>query len=130
MTREAGPRCRPGPESDCSAVWLRSRRLQPGDRRLVDQRSHKPDLVETTLRTALDGRQPNGRRAHPSQRPRQPVQLPRHRPGLLGPGIAASMGGRGDAYDYALMETFFGTLTIEMVAAAAAVADPPGERGP
>ena len=48
---------------------------------------------------------------------------------LLGPGIAAGMGGRGGAYDYALMETFFGTLTIEMVGAAA-VADPPGGRGP
>jgi hypothetical protein len=34
---------------------------------------------------------------------------------LVDVGIVASMGGKGDAYDNAMMESFFGTLKLELI---------------
>jgi putative transposase len=72
-------------------------------------------LVEAALQMALDRRQPvAGGLIHHSDRGSQYTAYAFGQR-LLDAGIAASMGSRGDAYDNALMETFFGTLKIELV---------------
>jgi putative transposase len=72
-------------------------------------------LVEAALRMALDRRQPvAGGLIHHSDRGSQYTAYAFGQR-LLDAGITASMGSRGDAYDNALMETFFGTLKVELV---------------
>ena len=73
------------------------------------------ELVEAALQMALDRRQPiAGGLIHHSDRGSQYTAYAFGQR-LLDAGITASMGSRGDAYDNALMETFFGTLKIELV---------------
>jgi putative transposase len=75
----------------------------------------KVELVETALQMALDRRQPiGGGLIHHSDRGSQYTSFAFGQR-LIDAGITASMGSRGDAYDNALMETFFGTLKIELV---------------
>jgi putative transposase len=75
----------------------------------------KVELVEAALQMALDRRQPlGGGLIHHSDRGSQYTSFAFGQR-LIDAGIAASMGSKGDAYDNALMETFFGTLKIELV---------------
>ena len=76
----------------------------------------KLELVKTALQMALDRRRPpaGGGLVHHSDRGSQYTAYAFGQR-LLDAGIAASMGSKGDAYDNALMETFFGTLKIELV---------------
>jgi putative transposase len=75
----------------------------------------KLELVEAALQMALDRRRPaGGGLIHHSDRGSQYTSYAFGQR-LIDAGIAASMGSKGDAYDNALMETFFGTLKIELV---------------
>ena len=76
----------------------------------------KLELVETTLQMALDRRRPaaGSGLVHHSDRGSQYTAYAFGQR-LVDAGIAASMGSKGDAYDNALMESFFGTLKIELV---------------
>jgi transposase InsO family protein len=73
------------------------------------------EFVDAALRMALDrrGAVPAGL-IHHSDRGSQYTAFAfgQH---LLDAGIAASMGSKGDAYDNAMMESFFGTLKIELI---------------
>jgi putative transposase len=76
----------------------------------------KLELVETALQMALDRRRPaiGSGLVHHSDRGSQYTAYAFGQR-LIDAGIAASMGSKGDAYDNALMESFFGTLKIELV---------------
>jgi putative transposase len=76
----------------------------------------KLELVQTALQMALDRRRPptGSGLVHHSDRGSQYTAYAFGQR-LLDAGIAASMGSKGDAYDNALMESFFGTLKIELV---------------
>lgn len=76
----------------------------------------KLELVETALQMALDRRRPpvGSGLVHHSDRGSQYTAYAFGQR-LLDAGIAASMGSKGDAYDNALMESFFGTLKIELI---------------
>jgi putative transposase len=76
----------------------------------------KLKLVEAALQMALNRRRPpvGSGLVHHSDRGSQYTAYAFGQR-LLDAGIAASMGSKGDAYDNALMETFFGTLKIELV---------------
>jgi len=76
----------------------------------------KLELVETALQMAVDRRRPppGGGLVHHSDRGSQYTAYAFGQR-LLDAGIAASMGSKGDAYDNALMESFFGTLKIELI---------------
>jgi len=73
-------------------------------------------LVETALQMALDRRRPpaGSGLVHHSDRGSQYTAYAFGQR-LLDAGIAASMGSKGDAYDNAMMESFFGTLKIELI---------------
>jgi putative transposase len=76
----------------------------------------KLELVDTALQMALNRRGPaaDSGLIHHSDRGSQYTAYAFGQR-LLDAGIAASMGSRGDAFDNALMESFFGTLKIELV---------------
>jgi putative transposase len=76
----------------------------------------KLELVETALQMALGRRRPaiGSGLVHHSDRGSQYTAYAFGQR-LIDAGIAASMGSKGDAYDNALMESFFGTLKIELV---------------
>jgi putative transposase len=71
-------------------------------------------LVETALDMALSSRQPRAGLLHHSDRGSQYTSLG-YRRLLEGYGIVLSMSGKGEPYDNALMESFFGTLKAECV---------------
>ena len=74
------------------------------------------DLVDNALQMALARRESRPRTGliHHSDRGSQYTSYAfgQH---LIDAGIAASMGRKGDAYDNAMIESFFGTLKIELV---------------
>lgn len=73
-------------------------------------------LVDDALQMAIDrrGAQLSAGLIHHSDRGSQytAFSFGQH---LLDAGIVASMGSKGDAYDNAMMESFFGTLKIELI---------------
>jgi putative transposase len=71
-------------------------------------------LVDTALTAALARRGRTHALVHHSDRGSQYTAFAfgQH---LLDAGITASMGSKGDAYDNAMMESFFGTLKIELI---------------
>lgn len=70
-------------------------------------------LVEQAARMALTRRQPEPGLLHHSDRGSQ--YTADYRELLAQSGIVVSMSGKGDCYDNALMESFFGTLKSECV---------------
>ena len=71
-------------------------------------------LVEQAARMALAQRQPEPGLLHHSDRGSQ-YSATDYRELLAQSGIVMSMSGKGDCYDNALMESFFGTLKSECV---------------
>ena len=71
-------------------------------------------LVEMALDMALASRQPRAGLLHHSDRGSQ-YTATAYRGLLEGHGIVMSMSGKGEPYDNALMESFFGTLKVECV---------------
>jgi len=71
-------------------------------------------LVDQAARMALARRHPEPGLLHHSDRGSQYTAAD-YRELLAGYGIAVSMSGKGDCYDNALMESFFGTLKTECV---------------
>ena len=71
-------------------------------------------LVEDALKMAVGRRQPLEGLVHHSDRGSQYTAAD-YRERLSQYGIVVSMSGKGDCYDNALMESFFGTLTSECV---------------
>jgi putative transposase len=77
--------------------------------------SHRDEeLVEHAARMALARRQPEAGLLHHSDRGSQYTAAD-YRERLSQHGIVVSMSGKGDCYDNALMESFFGTLKTECV---------------
>lgn len=74
----------------------------------------KTDLVEDALKMALDRRQPHPGLLHHSDRGSQYTSLG-YQTLLAKHHIQVSMSGRGNAYDNAMMESFFATLKTECV---------------
>jgi putative transposase len=73
------------------------------------------ELVEAALAMALQRRRPApSGLVHHSDRGSQYTSYSFGQR-LIDAGIAASMGSKGDAYDNAMMESFFGTLKIELI---------------
>lgn len=73
------------------------------------------ELVEAALAMALQRRRPDpSGLVHHSDRGSQYTSYGFGQR-LIAAGIAASMGSKGDAYDNAMMESFFGTLKIELI---------------
>ena len=72
------------------------------------------ELVETALSNALGARQPSTNLLHHSDRGSQYASTA-YRALLARHGIAASMSRRGECYDNAVVESFFGTLKQELV---------------
>jgi transposase InsO family protein len=72
------------------------------------------DLVDSALTMALGRRTATRELIHHSDRGSQYTSygFGQH---LIEAGIAASMGSKGDAYDNAMIESFFGTLKIELL---------------
>lgn len=72
------------------------------------------DLVDGALTMALRRRSATRQLVHHSDRGSQytSYSFGQH---LIEAGIAASMGSKGDAYDNAMIESFFGTLKIELL---------------
>jgi putative transposase len=89
-------------------------RLLAPDRRLVDGHAHALDAGRRALKMALARRRPGPGLIHHSNQGSQYVNLAFGRAARR-PGIAVSMGSRGDAYDNAVAETFFATLKKELV---------------
>jgi putative transposase len=77
-------------------------------------RSRAERLVEAALDMALASRQPRAGLLHHSDRGSQ-YTATAYRGLLEGSGIIMSMSGKGEPYDNALMESFFGTLKVECV---------------
>ena len=74
----------------------------------------RTELVETALDSALGSREPSADLLHHSDRGSQYASTSyRSRLGAL--GIDVSMSRRGDCYDNAVVESFFGTLKQELV---------------
>lgn len=77
--------------------------------------SRDEQLVERALEMALEGRQPKAGLVHHSDRGSQ-YTATAYRGLLECHGIRMSMSRKGEPYDNALMESFFGTLKAECVA--------------
>ncbi len=71
-------------------------------------------LVDDALTMALNRRGTTHGLVHHSDRGSQYTSF-RFGQHLVDAGIAASMGSKGDAYDNAMIESFFGTLKIELI---------------
>jgi putative transposase len=71
-------------------------------------------LVETALQMALGTRHPRAGLLHHADRGSQ-YTATAYRGLLQCHGIVLSMSGKGEPYDNALMESFFGTLEVECV---------------
>lgn len=74
----------------------------------------RSELVIDALGMALQGRRPNGSVIHHSDRGSQYTSLAFGKT-LSDAGVLPSMGRRGDAFDNALMESFFATLETELI---------------
>jgi len=74
----------------------------------------RTELVETALLAALGKREPSADLLHHSDRGCQYASIS-YRERLDALGIAVSMSRRGDCYDNAVVESFFGTLKQELV---------------
>ena len=74
----------------------------------------RTELVETALVAALGARDPSSDLLHHSDRGSQYASAS-YREKLAKHGIAVSMSRRGDCYDNAVVESFFGTLKQELV---------------
>jgi putative transposase len=74
----------------------------------------RAELVIDALGMALQGRRPNGGVIHHSDRGSQYTSLAFGKT-LSDAGVLPSMGRRGDAFDNALMESFFATLETELI---------------
>ena len=74
----------------------------------------RSELVIGALGMALQRRQPNGSVIHHSDRGSQYTSLAFGKT-LQEAGVLPSMGRRGDAFDNALMESFFATLETELI---------------
>lgn len=74
----------------------------------------RTELVETALECALGKREPAADLLHHSDRGTQYASVS-YRSRLEEQGIAVSMSRRGDCYDNAVVESFFGTLKQELV---------------
>jgi transposase InsO family protein len=74
----------------------------------------RTELVEAALVTALGAREPSADLLHHSDRGSQYASAS-YRARLEQHGIAVSMSRRGDCYDNAVVESFFGTLKQELV---------------
>jgi transposase InsO family protein len=74
----------------------------------------RTELVEDALTVALGAREPTPERLHHSDRGSQYASKS-YREHLAQHGIAVSMSRRGDCYDNAVVESFFGTLKQELV---------------
>jgi len=74
----------------------------------------RTELVETALLCALGKREPSEELLHHSDRGSQYASVS-YRGRLEALGIAVSMSRRGDCYDNAVVESFFGTLKQELV---------------
>lgn len=74
----------------------------------------RTELVEDALETALGAREPAPNMLHHSDRGCQYASA-RYREKLARLGIRASMSRRGECYDNAVVESFFGTLKQELV---------------
>lgn len=74
----------------------------------------RSELVIDALGMALQGRRPNGGVIHHSDRGSQYTSLAFGKT-LSDAGVLPSMGRRGDAFDNALMESFFATLETELI---------------
>lgn len=74
----------------------------------------RTELVESALVCALGSRKPSDALVHHSDRGSQYASLT-YRSHLEQPGIQVSMSRRGDCWDNAVAESFFGTLKQELV---------------
>ncbi len=74
----------------------------------------RTELVQTALLNALGARQPSVRMLHHSDRGSQYASHS-YRALMAQHGIEASMSRRGECYDNAVVESFFGTLKQELV---------------
>jgi transposase InsO family protein len=74
----------------------------------------RTELVESALLAALGSRKPDADLLHHSDRGSQYASTS-YRGKLAELGIAVSMSRRGDCYDNAVVESFFGTLKQELV---------------
>ena len=74
----------------------------------------RSELVIDALGMAVQRRRPNGRGIHHSDRGSQYTSLAFGKT-LSDAGVLPSMGRRGDAFDNALMESFFATLETELI---------------
>jgi putative transposase len=74
----------------------------------------RSELVIDALGMALQRRQPNGSVIHHSDRGSQYTSLAFSKT-LQEAGVLPSMGRRGDAFDNALMESFFATVETELI---------------
>jgi len=74
----------------------------------------RSELVIDALGMAVQRRRPNGRVIHHSDRGSQYTSLAFGKT-LSDAGVLPSMGRRGDAFDNALMESFFATLETELI---------------
>jgi putative transposase len=74
----------------------------------------RSELVERALGNALEHRRPTGSVLHHSDRGVQ-YACDDYQEMLRAHGLGVSMSGKGDCYDNAVMESFFGTLKRELV---------------
>lgn len=74
----------------------------------------RAELVESALASALNKRQPSPDLLHHSDRGSQYASAS-YRAKLAAQGIAVSMSRRGDCWDNAVVESFFGTLKQELI---------------
>lgn len=91
--------------------------LDLGSRRVVgwSMADHmRSELVESALSDAIGRRKPSGPLLHHSDRGTQ-YACDDYRELLARHGVAVSMSRRGDCYDNAVIESFFGTLKQELV---------------